>query len=75
MISIEDNPIRTWTRLGLWTSNLAVVLNDVVASGPANRTEFCTVKLSESMVCEISSTLTNGEILRESNGNRPTNDV
>jgi hypothetical protein len=41
---------RTCKRLGLRTSNLALVLMEVVLNGPANRTEFWTVKLSESIV-------------------------
>lgn len=65
----------TWTRLGLRISNLALVLIEFVPKGPAKRTEFWTVKLSESKVCEISSTFTNGTIPRESNGNKFTNDV
>jgi len=40
----------TWTRLGLRISNLALVLIEFVPKGPAKRTEFWTVKLSESMV-------------------------
>jgi hypothetical protein len=41
---------QTCKRLGLRTSNLALVLMEVVLNGPANRTEFWTVKLSESIV-------------------------
>lgn len=66
----------TWTRLGLRTSNLALVETEVVARGPVNCTEFCTVKFSESIVCEISSTFTNGGNLPDpNNGNSCENDV
>lgn len=67
--------IPTCTRFGLWISNLALVLKEVVARGPANRTEFWTVKFSESMICDISSTFTNGSVPLESNGYKPEKDV
>ena len=47
---------------------------EVVASGPENMTEFWTVKFSESMVCDISSTFTSGGVL-DNRGYKPTNDV
>ena len=65
----------TWTLLGLRTSKLALVLREVVARGPENCTEFWTVKFSESILCEISSTLTSGNLPWESSGNKPENDV
>jgi hypothetical protein len=34
------------------------VETEVVAKGPENLIQFCTVKFSESMVCDISSTFT-----------------
>lgn len=66
---------QTCTRLGLRTSNLALVLIEVVANGPANWTEFCTVKFSESMICDISSTFTNGSVPLDNNGNKPEKEV
>lgn len=67
--------ITTWTRFGLLTSNLALVLMEVVAKGPAKTTEFWTVKLSESMVWEISSTRTRGRLPFDNKGNKPEKDV
>lgn len=67
---------KTCTRLGLRTSNLALVVIEVVAKGPENRTEFCTVKPSESMVCDISSSFTSGRAAPlANNGNKPENVV
>jgi hypothetical protein len=48
---------------------------EVVANGPANWTEFWTVKFSESMVCDISSTFTKGNEPVDNNGNKPEKDV
>ena len=48
---------------------------EVVASGPENWTEFWTVKFSESIVWETSSTLTSGSVPLDNNVNRPGNDV
>jgi len=66
---------QTCKRFGLLTSNLALVLMEVVVNGPANRTEFWTIKLSESIVWDISSTVSNGSSPLESNGNNPAKDV
>lgn len=66
---------KTCTLLGLRTSNLALVLMEVVANGPANCTEFSTVKFSESIFWDISSTLTKGIVPLDSKGNSPTKDV
>jgi hypothetical protein len=66
----------TCTRLGLRISNLALVVTEVVARGPAKDTEFRTVNASESIVCEISSTFTNCGILLDPNkGNSCENEV
>ena len=56
-------------------SNFALMLIEVVANGPANWTEPRTVKLSESVVCDITSTYTNGSVPLDNNGNKPENDV
>jgi len=66
---------QTWTRFGLRTSNLAFVMIEVEARGPANWTEFWTVKFSESIVWDISSTLTNGSVPLDNSGNKPAKDV
>lgn len=71
----ETGNLNTCTRFGLRTSNLALVLKEVVANGPENWTEFSTVKFSESIVWDISSTFTIGRVPLDNNGNRPTKEV
>jgi hypothetical protein len=59
----------TWTCFGLWTSNDAEVLKEVVVKGPSKTTEFSTVNAEESIVCEISPTFTSGKFPVASRGN------
>ena len=73
--NIKRNENKTCTRFGLRTSNLALVLIEVVANGPANWTIFWTVKFSESIICDISSTVTKGGVPLDNNGNKPAKDV
>ena len=66
----------TCTRLGLLISNLALVDTEDEAKGPENLMQFCTAKFSESIVCDISSTLTRACSLPDPNsGNNCENDV
>jgi hypothetical protein len=66
----------TCTRLGLLISNLALVETELDAKGPENLMQFCTAKFSESIVCDISSTLTRACSVPDPNsGNNCENDV
>jgi hypothetical protein len=62
--------------LGLLISNFALVETELDAKGPENLMQFCTAKFSESIVCDISSTLTRACSVPDPNsGNNCENDV
>ena len=73
--NIKRNKNKTCTLFGLRTSNLALLPIGVVANGPASKTIFSTVRFSESIICDISSTVTKGSVPFDNNGNKPAKHV
>ena len=73
--NIKRNENKTCTLFGLRTSNLALLPIEVVANGPASKTIFSTVTFSESIICDISSTVTKGSVPFDNNGNKPAKHV
>ena len=73
--NIKRNENKTCTLFGLRTSNLALLPIEVVANGPASKTIFSTVTFSESIICDISSTVNKGSVPFDNNGNKPAKHV